>query len=147
MSLEHEQFAVRIDVPPVGFMARTQADGLRRMGVEIEEGVEAGQRNAAYTICESDGDTPVEVVFLTENSKNLDLVSVAPTGRSFILENWDGGRDASSIGNRRYTFARSRERAPYEYVGDFAIAALFHHEVQNDEEDVTETIALWERKN
>ncbi|GAA6122556.1 hypothetical protein BPY_06640 [Bifidobacterium psychraerophilum] len=145
--MKHDWVAARISVPQVGFMARTQADGLRRMGVEIEEGVNAQPGNAAYTVRESDGDTPVEVVFLTENSKNLDLVSVAPNGRSFILEHWDGGRDASSIGNRRYTFVRSRKGAPYEYVGDFAIAALFHHEVQNDEEDATETIALWERKN
>ncbi|MFT8988474.1 MAG: hypothetical protein ABF966_09625 [Bifidobacterium psychraerophilum] len=143
--MDRHQDAARISVPPVGFKARTQADGLRRMGVETSDSAMPG--NAAYKLRENKGDTWVEVVFLTENSKNLDLVSVAPNGRSFILEHWDGGRDASSIGNRRHTFVRPEVGAPYEYVGDFAIEALFHHEVQNDEEDTTETIALWERKN
>ncbi|KFJ02051.1 hypothetical protein [Bifidobacterium thermacidophilum] len=142
--MQSKWLVARINIPPVGFKARTQADGLRRMGVETSESAMPG--NAAYNLRENDGDTPVEVVFLTENSKNLDLVSISPNGQSFILEHWDGGRNANNIGDRRHTFVRPGQGAPYEYLGDYSIAALFQRNVETGEKNVVETIALWERK-
>lgn len=143
--MKSEWLVTKISIPPVGFKAKTQADGLRRMGVETEDSAKPG--NAAYSLRENQDDKSTDIVFLTENSKNLDLVSIHPKGNPFILEHWDGGRDANDIGYRRCTFVRSGEGSPYEYLGEYSIAAIFHHDTKINGTNVVKTIALWKLEN
>lgn len=125
-----------ISIPPIGFKARTQADGLRRMGVVTSDDAMPG--NAVYTLKEQENDDPTHVVFFTESSDKWDYVSTIPNGGQYILEQWEGSRSYGDIGFLRHTFVRRTPDAGYEYLGAFVIKALFG--------EPKHQITLWERR-
>lgn len=134
--MQRDWIVDRISIPPIGFKARTQADGLRRMGVVTSDEAKLG--NAAYTLREQEKDDRTRVVFFTESSDRWDYVSTIPNGGRYILEQWEGSRSYGDIGFLRHTFVRRAPDTGYEYLGLFVIKALFG--------EPKHQITLWERR-
>jgi hypothetical protein len=135
----------KILVPVKGFKARTQALCLAQMGVSNPRQANLG--DGLWTL-EDSPDNMKDVVFLNEGSGRIDAVSSAPadgTDGEYIIEEWEGHRDEAAVGHdlyTRYTFVRRRGDSDYEFMGEYAIEALFWGD-RNQE--IKKQKTLWKR--